>query len=284
MGAISARQQRFIEQGLHPEHDKFKKMEQAWFGGRPPRFFAGSGPLAEIVWVFTEPQYATSSMIEKSTGLSKERQIDVFTVLMEGSECGAFETHPNRGSHEMAWRLSTDPVMWTLLALELRAASAVPTARMATIESRAVASQELAASRRGYMAFELEANAIAQDAYASRGLTANAMRVQVDPGVRGAINIQEGNIVFRECSAWRPRSLAAVRPFNQTLSDAGGQPIRAVLAQERVFIMQGNHRVWGATLDDVNSVEGILYSPQQWESYTGLPFDPAIGTTTPPIR
>ena len=135
----------------------------------------------------------------------------------------------------------------------------------------------------GYGAFQSKADAIMQEAYASRGLTPNGMRVQVDPGIPASINLQETNIVYREISL-NPDQLAAVRPFDQALSDAGGQPIRAVIGDQGAYIMQGNHRIFGATLDNVNSVNGILYTPQQWESFTGSKFNPALGTTAPYVR
>ena len=135
----------------------------------------------------------------------------------------------------------------------------------------------------GYTAFQSEADGFMQQAYASRGLTPNGMKVMVDPGVRGSINLQDANIIYREMTL-EPQQLTAVRPFDQALSDAGGQPIRAVIGDQGTYIMQGNHRVFGATLDNLNSVDGILYTPQQWESFTGSTFNPTLGTTTPKVR
>jgi hypothetical protein len=48
------------------------------------------------------------------------------------------------------------------------------------------------------------------------------------------------------------------------------------------YIMQGNHRIRGAQMDGIQSVEGILYTPEQWEAFTGWPFQPG-GTNNPPL-
>ena len=49
--------------------------------------------------------------------------------------------------------------------------------------------------------------------------------------------------------------------------------------------MQGNHRVFGATLDQLPSVQGKIYTPQQWLEFTDIPFSPNIlRTNNPSIR
>ena len=103
-----------------------------------------------------------------------------------------------------------------------------------------------------------------------------------DPGMRGNINPMKDRIVFREYSLSRER-IEGVSPFSQALSDAGGQPIRVVVTPsgER-SIMQGNHRVYGAQEQGLQSIEGIIYTPEQWESLAGSPFV-LRGTNNPKI-
>jgi hypothetical protein len=103
-----------------------------------------------------------------------------------------------------------------------------------------------------------------------------------DPGVRGTLNPAKDNILFREAKLFR-RRLNKVRPFNQALSDSGGQPIRVVVGPSgEKYIMQGNHRVWGAQIDGLQAVEALIYTPDQWEALTGSPFVPR-GTNNPAI-
>ncbi len=103
-----------------------------------------------------------------------------------------------------------------------------------------------------------------------------------DPGVRGTINPVNDNIIFRETTLRRAK-IDAVSPFNQALSDAGGQPIRVVVTQaDEKFVMQGNHRVRGAQAQGLQSVEGIIYNQEHWEALTGSPFLPR-GTNNPAI-
>jgi hypothetical protein len=104
-----------------------------------------------------------------------------------------------------------------------------------------------------------------------------------DPGVRGTIDPSRDDILFREPILSTAR-INATRPFNQALSDAGGQPIRVVvMADGTKTIMQGNHRAYGAQLDGVDSVEVLLYTPEQWEAFVGFPFLPG-GTNNPAIQ
>jgi len=110
-------------------------------------------------------------------------------------------------------------------------------------------------------------------------VSANAL----DPGVRGAIDPVRDNIVFREPVLSKAR-IDATRPFNQALSDGGGQPIRVVIGVGGdKTIMQGNHRVYGAQVDVLDIVEVLLYSPEQWEALVGFPFQPG-GTNNPAIQ
>ncbi len=74
----------------------------------------------------------------------------------------------------------------------------------------------------------------------------------------------------------------AVRPFDQALSDGGGQPIRVVATNGEAHVMQGNHRVFGAQQDGVTRVGALFYTPEQWADFTGLPFLPG-GTDTPAV-
>jgi hypothetical protein len=95
-----------------------------------------------------------------------------------------------------------------------------------------------------------------------------------DPGVRGTINPVTDNIIFRE-PLLSARKIAAVNPFDQARSDAGGQPIRVVVDSSGVkYIMQGNHRVCGAQEDGVQSIGCLIYTPEQWQEFTGMPFLP----------
>lgn len=103
-----------------------------------------------------------------------------------------------------------------------------------------------------------------------------------DPGVRGTIDPTGDNIIFRE-PILRGPDVDAYRPFDQTLSDTGGQPIRVVAEPNgNTNIMQGNHRIQGAREDGVQSVGGIIYTPDQWTELTGGPFVPG-GTNNPTI-
>lgn len=104
-----------------------------------------------------------------------------------------------------------------------------------------------------------------------------------DPGVRKSINLKGTRVVYREATL-SSRRIDDVRPFDQALSDRSSQPIRAVIAEDgTAYIMQGNHRVFAATLDGVEFVEGLLYTPQQWQSFTGTDFK-GWGAGAPPIR
>jgi hypothetical protein len=105
----------------------------------------------------------------------------------------------------------------------------------------------------------------------------------IDPGVWGTIDPMEDEIVFREETLSRAR-VDAVRPFDQAKSDKGDQPIRVVVRQQtEKHIMQGNHRAFGAQEDGVRDVRALVYSPEEWEAFTGIPFRPR-GTNNPEIR
>lgn len=109
-----------------------------------------------------------------------------------------------------------------------------------------------------------------------------------DPGVRTTVDPADENLIWREGAPGAPplsrARIDATRPFNQALSDSGGQPIRVVrTADRRRFIMQGNHRLYGALEDGVDKVQVLEYTPEQWEHWTGMRFrefgsnNPAIG-------
>jgi RHS repeat-associated protein len=101
-------------------------------------------------------------------------------------------------------------------------------------------------------------------------------------GARGTIALGDTNINFTE-SELSQLKIDGVSPFNQAASDAGGEPIQAVqTADGRIFVMQGNNRVKGAVQQGLPSVDGNIFTPQQWEDYTGLPFVPR-GTNNPKI-
>ncbi len=103
------------------------------------------------------------------------------------------------------------------------------------------------------------------------------------PGVWGKINPAKDDIVFRERELQRSR-INALRPFDQTLSNGGGQPIRVVVGKSgEKYIMQGNHRIYGAQIDGLQEVEAIVYTPEQWEALTGSPFT-LHGTRQPKLR
>ena len=75
----------------------------------------------------------------------------------------------------------------------------------------------------------------------------------------------------------------AAVPFNQALSDAI-EPIRVVRTQTgELHIMQGNHRIFGAIERELRTVQAIIYTPQQWEEFSGLRFNPAQGIPGPAI-
>jgi hypothetical protein len=104
----------------------------------------------------------------------------------------------------------------------------------------------------------------------------------IDPGVPGTIDPTGDDILFREPVLSGSR-IDATKPFDQARSDAGGQPIRVVIADDgSKHIMQGNHRVYGAQEDGVPSVGCLIYTPDQWQAFTGMPFLPR-GTNNPRI-
>jgi hypothetical protein len=108
------------------------------------------------------------------------------------------------------------------------------------------------------------------------------IRVMKDPGVRGSLNPTQDNIIYREYKLSRLQ-IEDTKPFNQALSDNGGQPIRVVVTQGgEKYIMQGNHRIYGAREQRLQNVEAIIYTPEQWEVLTESPFVPR-GTNNPAI-
>jgi len=102
-----------------------------------------------------------------------------------------------------------------------------------------------------------------------------------DSGVRSTIDPIADNIIFRE-PVLSARKIDATRPFDQALSDGGGQPIRVVDDGGAKYIMQGNHRIGGAQEDGVRSVGCLVYTPEEWQEFTGMPFLPR-GTNNPNI-
>lgn len=106
--------------------------------------------------------------------------------------------------------------------------------------------------------------------------------VMEDPGVRGSLNPSQDNIIFRELELSRSR-INQTQPFNQALSDTGGQPIRVVVTQNgEMHIMQGNHRIYGAREQGLPNAEALIYTPEQWEVLTESSFVPR-GTNFPAI-
>ncbi len=102
-----------------------------------------------------------------------------------------------------------------------------------------------------------------------------------DPGVRGTIDPVGDDIIFREYRL-DGRKIDACKPFDQAQSDAH-QPIRIIVDHDaKKYVMQGNHRVAGAQEDGLRSIGVLLYTPEQWEAFTGLPFLPG-GTNNPYI-
>jgi hypothetical protein len=102
-----------------------------------------------------------------------------------------------------------------------------------------------------------------------------------DPGVRGTIDPARDTIIYRE-DRLDAQKVARYRPFDQAKSDAG-QPIRTVVTADGArVIMQGNHRVYGAQEDGLTEVGAILYTPEQWEAFTEMPFRPG-GTGHPQV-
>jgi RHS repeat-associated protein len=98
--------------------------------------------------------------------------------------------------------------------------------------------------------------------------------------VRRTINVADKNIFYAE-PVLDPARLAKVRPFNQALSDAK-EPIRAVQTREGLYIFQGNHRVFGAVLDN-QPVNMEIYTPEQYYQLIGQPFNPTPYVTWPDI-
>jgi hypothetical protein len=102
-----------------------------------------------------------------------------------------------------------------------------------------------------------------------------------DPGVRGTIDPTADTVVFREPVLSGPR-IDAAKPFDQAKSDGGGQPIRVVTHGGLQYIMQGNHRTYAAQEEGLRAVGCLLYTPEQWQEFTGMPFVPR-GTNNPGI-
>jgi hypothetical protein len=102
-----------------------------------------------------------------------------------------------------------------------------------------------------------------------------------DQGIRTAID-PFGPIVFREDPLYRSK-IDAVRPFDQRLSDCGGHPIRIVQQHQWMYIMQGNHRLYGAREDGLRLVEVLLYDPDTWFVSFGVRFRP-WGSRNPTLK
>ena len=87
-----------------------------------------------------------------------------------------------------------------------------------------------------------------------------------DLGEWGSIDPTDDRIHFLEDPLSRAK-VDAVRPFDQAKSDGGGQPIRVVVSHDgNIFIMQGNHRVYGAREDGIRTIGVLIYSPERWEA------------------
>lgn len=104
-------------------------------------------------------------------------------------------------------------------------------------------------------------------------------------GTRGTLNPQSERIIYREgATEARPMSGAKIdsyKPFDQALSDK--QPIRVVRYNGEDYIMEGNHRVYGAAEDGLTQIEVIFYTPEEWEQAMGMPFVPR-GTNNPHVK
>jgi len=112
--------------------------------------------------------------------------------------------------------------------------------------------------------------------------TSGSDATPTDTGVRKSINPSSEDIVYRETPLERT-TIDEVSPFNQAASDAGGQPIRAVVTPDgKTYIMQGNHRVYGASEQGLQNVEGLIYTPEHWAEFTESPFTPG-GTNNPEV-
>jgi hypothetical protein len=92
-----------------------------------------------------------------------------------------------------------------------------------------------------------------------------------DPGVRGIIDPAADTVVFRE-PVLSVSKIDAVKPFSQARSDGGGQPIRVVQHGGLQYVMQGNHRTFAAQEEGLRGIGCLLYTPEQWEAFTGMPF------------
>jgi hypothetical protein len=105
--------------------------------------------------------------------------------------------------------------------------------------------------------------------------------VMEDPGVLGTINPAKDELMFVQTELSSSR-IDSVSPFNQSLSDAGGQPIRVVVTQSgQKYIMQGSHRTVGAREQGLQSIRVMLYTPEQWEVLTEAPF--SVRATNNPL-
>lgn len=86
-----------------------------------------------------------------------------------------------------------------------------------------------------------------------------------DPGVWTEIDPRNEAIQFREDPMLGSR-IDRARPFNQGRSD-DEDPIRIVEdSDKKLYVMQGNHRIYGAREDDVPALRVLLYSVEQWQS------------------
>ncbi len=94
-----------------------------------------------------------------------------------------------------------------------------------------------------------------------------------------SVNVANEKIVYRENTLYRG-TIEKVKPFNPELSNAE-QPVRAVRASDgSLHIMNGNNRVYGA-VESGSSVLMTIYSPAEWEAFTGMSFDPVAPNATP---
>jgi hypothetical protein len=104
-------------------------------------------------------------------------------------------------------------------------------------------------------------------------------------GRRGTLDPNSETIMFREgvdeASAITGSKVDRYKPFNQARSDQ--QPIRVVVHDGKNYIVEGNHRIYGAGEDGVKQVGVIFYTPEEWAQFSGSSFRP-WGTNNPHFR
>ncbi len=185
------------------------------------------------------------------------------SVVQSGVRAGALKLGSSEQDAQNLEQLSTiflrSTQAWNA-AMVFPPGPAAGPVRVRTLESFRAEAESIAAARAGF------ARTVAME----------------DPGMWGSINPTQDKIMFVQ-SELSGGGINRVSPFNQSLSDSGGQPIRVVVAESgEKYIMQGNHRIYGAKEQGLQKVEVIIYTPEQWEILTEGPFVPS-GTNNPRI-